>query len=75
MNTTPTPCYCCDDPIKREFGKPRFVSRFEGALMDVCEDCASGIENGLGIFEKRGVIGEYLGPCGDNDTPTNETNQ
>ena len=69
MNTTPTPCYCCDEPIMREFGEPRLVSRFEGALMDVCKDCATGIENGLRSFEKRGGIGEYLGPCGDNDTP------
>ena len=69
MNTTPTPRYCCDEPSKREQGKPRLVSTFEGQLCDVCEDCATGIENGLRTFEKRGVTGEYLGPCGDNDTP------
>ena len=69
MNTTPTPCYCCDEPITREVDSPNLVSTFEGRLCDVCEDCANGIENGLRLFKKRGVIGEYLGPCGDNETP------
>ena len=67
MNTTPTPCYCCDEPIKREVGKPQFASAFKGHYFDVCEDCASGIENGLRLFEGLGVVEEYLGRCGDNE--------
>ena len=69
MNTTPTPCYCCNDPIERKVGDPQLVARFEGGLMDVCEDCATGIYGGIETLKINGVVGEHLGPCGDNESP------
>ena len=67
MNTTPTPCYCCDEPIVVLPGKHRLLSTFEGQHREVCEDCATGIYGGIETFKTRGVTGEYLGPCGDNE--------
>jgi hypothetical protein len=61
---TPLPCYVCNDPIQPS--KRRLVATFEGQQRDICRDCAVGIHDGSAVLDRLGVIGEYLGPCGDN---------
>lgn len=61
---TATICYTCKDEIQPE--TKRFAATFGGQQQFVCRDCAEGIHNGNQVFAKEGVVGEYLGECGDN---------